>query len=150
MFDWWNFLFFAEKVASGSPSLDIDRESCIRSAMSRAYYAAFMSSKEHSERILDELKSANRELYNVLQEKIRNSKTHERVIKFYQAHPDISYKQIGRLLNVMRNERVRADYRRSGIVVDENNVPINRLSQEWCDEIIMQSKKIKELLEKMT
>jgi uncharacterized protein (UPF0332 family) len=45
-FDWRAYLVLAETLLSSE--LAIDREACLRSAMSRAYYAAFASARQHS------------------------------------------------------------------------------------------------------
>jgi uncharacterized protein (UPF0332 family) len=45
-FDWRAYLTLAETLVASD--LSVDREACLRSAMSRAYYAAFASARQHS------------------------------------------------------------------------------------------------------
>ena len=45
-FDWRNYLTLAETLVSAD--LAADRDACLRSAMSRAYYAAFATARQQS------------------------------------------------------------------------------------------------------
>jgi uncharacterized protein (UPF0332 family) len=45
-FDWGNYLALAETLVSSD--LPVDRDACLRTAMSRAYYAAFATARQQS------------------------------------------------------------------------------------------------------
>jgi hypothetical protein len=96
-FDWTQFLDFA-KALEGSPDAPGPREAALRSAISRAYYAAFHYALER----------ANTEGYAAS----GTGTDHSGVREHFQSHrPDRRRARIAVDLSRLYEHRIRADYR---------------------------------------
>lgn len=93
-FDWSQYLNLAQKL-TGTPD-NLGDEAALRSAISRAYYAAFIKGR------------------NFLRDKesviIPNERTHQYVINTFKNHPDSVRQKIGQRLARLRSYRNQADY----------------------------------------
>jgi uncharacterized protein (UPF0332 family) len=96
MFDWYQYLVLAEHLYDNRDTFS-DREACLRTVISRAYYAAFSSARNFA-RDLDGL---------VLDE---NAQDHGSVKRHYIRAPDRKNKQVGNFLEKLRDSRNKADY----------------------------------------
>ena len=101
-FDWHEFLVFAEELENTSKD-----EAALRSAVSRAYYAAF----NQAERFLRQ-----REI------EIRNTEnSHEAVWNAFERHKDRTWKAVYNSGDALKRKRVLADYREG--------------DQNWSEEV---------------
>jgi uncharacterized protein (UPF0332 family) len=92
-FSWVKYLSVAEAL---SDHMDVDREACLRSAVSRAYYAAFGSARSHArERRLHTRQSAAE---------------HGEVSVFFAQKYGDAGGEIAKLLSRLRTNRNIADY----------------------------------------
>ncbi len=94
-FDWNEYLYIAQELAgrrANRPGL----EAKLRSAISRAYYAAFIQARNH--------------LRDVDGERIPTSNAHRYVARKYAASSDIRRKDIGWKLANLSQIRNKADY----------------------------------------
>lgn len=96
-FDWAQYLFLAQDLAGLSPSVPPSQEARLRSAVSRAYYAAFCEAR------------------NVLRKKGRytpawDDNVHTYVRDQFRRDPNPVYRKIGDDLNRLRIDRNEADY----------------------------------------
>jgi uncharacterized protein (UPF0332 family) len=95
-FDWYQYLVLAEYLYDNRDTFP-DREACLRTAISKAYYAAFCSARNYA-RDLDRL---------VLDE---SAQDHGSVKKHYIRAPDPKNRQVGNSLDRLRDSRNQADY----------------------------------------
>jgi uncharacterized protein (UPF0332 family) len=95
-FDWYQYLVLAEYLYDNRDTFP-DREACLRAAISKAYYAAFCSARNYA-RDFDRL---------VLDE---SAQDHGSVKKHYIRAPDPKNRQVGNLLDRLRDSRNQADY----------------------------------------
>ena len=95
-FDWYQYLVLAEYLYDNRDTFP-DREACLRAAISKAYYAAFYSARNYA-RDFDRL---------VLDE---TAQDHGSVKKHYIRAPDPKNRQVGNLLDRLRDSRNQADY----------------------------------------
>jgi uncharacterized protein (UPF0332 family) len=93
-FDWRDFLDVAEALVKFE--LGISREGLLRSAISRAYYAAFGTARSQA----GVLRSATR----------KSAAEHGELITFYAKHFGAAGEQVAFLLNRLRTLRNAADY----------------------------------------
>lgn len=101
MFDWKHFYALAEFLHQNSNDLDeVDREAAFRTAISRAYYAAFHTARRYAE---------NKSL--VFDDGDYGS--HKRLIETFRQNgqPNNDYGYIANKLDRMRVDRVSADYK---------------------------------------
>jgi uncharacterized protein (UPF0332 family) len=96
IFDWYEYLVLAEYLYDNRDTFP-DREACLRAAISKAYYAAFCSSRYYAV-TFDGL---------VLK---GSAEDHGSVKKFYIRASDLKKKQVGNLLDRLRDFRNEADY----------------------------------------
>jgi hypothetical protein len=106
-FNWVEYLLLAKEMASPSLGLSISHyranpESKERSAISRAYYAAFIMMRNYlstsDENFLRSLNSNGRRI------------SHEQVICYLEKSSDRKLKSLGEDLRTLRNKRNQADY----------------------------------------
>jgi uncharacterized protein (UPF0332 family) len=95
-FDWTDYLQFAEALAL-KPALPGPEEAALRSAVSRAYYAAYCRTRD--------LATDRRELTPT-----RRSSDHTLIIDHFRLDSNPTHRQIGTYLDRLRNNRNRADY----------------------------------------
>ena len=124
MFDWYQYLVLAEHLYDNRDTFP-DREACLRAAISKAYYAAFCSARNHA-RDFDRL---------VLDE---SAQDHGSVKKHYIRAPDPKNRQVGNSLDRLRDSRNQADYSDS----------IDKL-EELAKATISQSKQVHTLLKQI-
>lgn len=94
-FDWINYLILAAEL-SKETSTTANQQAKFRSAVSRAYYAAFNQAKiflEDRDKIT-----------------IQKTNVHKAVINQFQNSPDLTRQKIGNRLQVLRSYRNQADY----------------------------------------
>ena len=94
-FDWNEYLLLAKKLAGDSDVLS-SKEAKMRSAVSRAYYAAIIQARTK----ISELTGEN----------YPHGNTHAWTIKKYNAHPNPLAKSIGSRLKRLKKRREKADY----------------------------------------
>ena len=124
-FDWSNYLHLAEELVRNKPPLLPSEEACMRTAISRSYYSAFCTARNHARD----------------QESFRPSRAgedHGRVIRHFRGAPDHKRRKIGTDLDRLRIDRGRADY--------DDNVPrLDRLTQMSLSQAKEVLRKIKQL-----
>ncbi|NER33006.1 MAG: HEPN domain-containing protein [Oscillatoria sp. SIO1A7] len=94
-FNWTEYLALAQQLA-GKAKISATQESRLRSAISRAYYAAFIQARNHL-RDRDGLA-------------ILRKSTHDYVINQFKNSPESVRQDVGRILKRLRSNRNRADY----------------------------------------
>jgi len=94
-FNWSEYLALAQQLA-GKAQISATQESRLRSAISRAYYSAFIQARNH--------------LRDRMSLSIPRKNTHEYVIKQFQNSSDPIRQQIGEALDRIRYNRNLADY----------------------------------------
>jgi hypothetical protein len=94
-FDWSQYLRLAEELA-GQVTVTPCQEAKRRSSVSRSYYAAFCTARNHL-RDVDKLV-------------IPRKDTHKFVVDAFKNSPDTSRRQIGTSLDRLRVERTQTDY----------------------------------------
>lgn len=117
MFDWYKYLELADQTLQ-----PIGEEEAYRSAISRAYYAAF-----HYSIHLCSIKGIN---YTA---NLNSMSKHKAIIRELQNHSDLEIREIGRKLNKLFNKRNKSDYE------DQPNLDFVRetpLSIQRSEEII--------------
>jgi len=94
-FDWSNFLAVAERLATGELQIP-EREACLRSAISRAYYSVFGVARSHAreDRVRTRMSGAE----------------HGEVILFFSTRYGTVGEEIAAKINTLRRLRNRADY----------------------------------------
>jgi len=101
MFDWGNYLALADNLLNPKEDGTHD-EACLRSAVSRAYYAVFHRARDFAVSknniLLDSIKSQRHSEHLSLQE-------------FFTGDSDLTYKQIGADLSRLHRKRVDCDYK---------------------------------------
>lgn len=117
MFDWNNYLKLAEELSK--PHINIDsNEACLRSAVSRAYYAVYHKAKKTAENkdssLLKEIKS---EPVSDVRGGDRRRGDHEVIAEFWSRYSGCVFSDIGLNLGRLHKERVKCDYYDK---VDEN------------------------------
>jgi uncharacterized protein (UPF0332 family) len=95
-FDWADFLTFAD-VLLREPNSPGPGEASLRSAISRAYYAAFCSARNFA-----------RDREGLMPH--RTPRDHQRIMAHFQMAPDRTRRKIGIDLSRLRDNRNRADY----------------------------------------
>lgn len=95
MFDWHEYLRLASELA-GHPIAPANEEARLRSAISRAYYAAFCKCRNY-------LQMQGYQLY-------RESLAHTQVRNLFKQSQDRRLKQVGHHLDRLRSDRNMADY----------------------------------------
>ncbi len=123
-FDWYQYLVLAEHLYDNRDTFP-DREACLRAAISKAYYAAFCLARNYA-RDFDRL---------VLDE---SAQDHGSVKKHYIRAPDPKNRQVGNLLDRLRDSRNQADY----------SDTIDKLD-ELAKAVISQSKQVHTLLKQI-
>jgi uncharacterized protein (UPF0332 family) len=103
-FGWTEYLNLAREM-EGSATKPPTREARMRSAVSRAYYAAFIQARNHL-RDIDRIQVPRRD-------------AHEFVIRNFIASPNIQRRRIGWNLRSLRDVRTHADY--DDVVLDLPN-----------------------------
>lgn len=94
-FDWAEYLNLAQELV-GQTTIPSSKEAKLRSAISRAYYAAFCKARNHLR---------DREGHV-----IPKKNTHWYVIDQFNGSPDKLHRWVGRDLERMRRDRNKADY----------------------------------------
>jgi uncharacterized protein (UPF0332 family) len=94
-FDWSEYLHLAQEL-TGQAVTPPSQEAKLRSAISRAYYAAFCLARNH---LLDKG-------YPVP----TDGRAHKYVPQKFKSRPDLSHRQIGENLDRLREDRRKADY----------------------------------------
>jgi uncharacterized protein (UPF0332 family) len=94
-FDWTEYLTLARELTEPSPT-HTSQESRLRSAISRAYYAAFIQARNHL-----------RDKEGI---RISSVQSHQFVIKRFLHSPDGRRKRVGHDLYILREDRNKADY----------------------------------------
>ena len=92
-FDWHDYFLFAQKLTA-NPNLPGPEEAALRSAISRAYYSAYIQSRRWAE----------------ARGLIISGSTHKAVIDYFKQSRDKSQKNIGYELDRLRLYRTEADY----------------------------------------
>lgn len=92
MFDWEEYLQLAEDLHEQEE--DTPQEAEDRSAISRAYYAAFHDALQHAPHSIQSARS----------------KKHRKLIDHYEAGHTSEEREVGRLLGTLRDNRNAADY----------------------------------------
>jgi len=95
-FDWAEYLSLAKKLAHQAGA-NPEQEACKRSAVSRAYYAAFVRARNYLR---------DNEAVNIPP----NGQAHRIVRKRFQTSPSLERTTIGQYLDRLRRDRNRADY----------------------------------------
>ncbi len=108
--DWINYLNIAKAVYSGSGSL-ASEEACCRSAISRAYFAAYN---------ISDIRQTTKEKGN----KPYGLGEHARLIAYYKQHQDIKRKAIGTSLDRLKDFREFSDYHYPRGRVRISNFPV--------------------------
>jgi uncharacterized protein (UPF0332 family) len=105
MFDWHEYYLFAGELLSQADSSSY-KEAMLRSAVSRAYYAAF-------HRACDYLRALN--IYPTRQQfEGSRRETHRFIISIFLNNPDHpEWDEIGQMLETLKNLRQKADYIKS-------------------------------------
>jgi uncharacterized protein (UPF0332 family) len=105
MFDWQEYYLLAAELLSQADSSP-HKEAMLRSAVSRAYYAAF-------HRACDYLREVNK--YPTWQEfKVSRKETHRLLIDIFMDNPDCpEWNEIGQMLYSLKDFRQKADYAKS-------------------------------------
>lgn len=96
-FDWREYLTLADNLYSNCGNFP-NKEACMRAAISRGYYAAFCTARNCA-RDNDGLALNN------------TGRDHGDVKNFYIGASDVNRKQVGNLLNRLRDLRNTADYK---------------------------------------
>ena len=94
-FNWSEYLALAGQLA-GKAKISATQESRLRSAISRAYYAAFIQARNH----LRDKDGLSLPRLNI----------HQYVINRFKNDPDLTRQKIGSNLKIIRYNRNRADY----------------------------------------
>jgi uncharacterized protein (UPF0332 family) len=118
-FNWSEYLHLADAL-----SLQKETESCLRSAISRAYYAAFCEARNYARN--EGLKLSESAL------------DHDAVTNYYEASPVGFRKKIGADLRRLRVFRNRADYDDAMVRVDA-----------FCDASLKQAHEVLNYLKKI-
>jgi uncharacterized protein (UPF0332 family) len=94
-FDWSNYLTVAERLASGDLRI-AEEEACLRSAISRAYYAVFGMARSHArqDRVRTRMSGAE----------------HGEIVVFFSRRYGAVGEEIAAQMNNLRRLRNRADY----------------------------------------
>lgn len=95
-FAWAAYLTLAEALFQARATF-ADQEACCRAAISRAYYAAFCSARNHA-RDNEGLTLSN------------TARDHQTVFVHYAQNPNAQHKAIAATLHRLRQRRNRADY----------------------------------------
>ena len=95
-FDWSEYLDLAQELA-GQATSPSSQEAKLRSAISRAYYAAFCTARNHLR---------DREKHSIP----RGGQAHPYVRDQFKQSPDKVRKKVGENLNRLRIQRNKADY----------------------------------------
>ncbi len=107
MFDWQEYYWLARDLLSLADSLPKGKrprkEAMLRSAISRAYYAAFHAARDYLKKVKE---------YPTEQEiKASGKGTHQFIIDIFIANPAYpEWDEIGQRLNPLKSSRHRADY----------------------------------------
>lgn len=94
-FNWSEYLQLARQLA-GKAAISADREARLRSAISRAYYAAFIEARNY----LRDGKGYS----------IPGKNTHRYIIQTFKNDANLDYQKIGQNLERLRVRRNQADY----------------------------------------
>lgn len=89
-FNWLDFLKVADDL------LKYDEECYLRTSISRSYYGAFGTARH----LLEDKKV----------KAFSHQHIHKELINYLMGHPDAMYRKIGFKMNILRKERVKADY----------------------------------------
>ncbi|MFZ3073879.1 MAG: hypothetical protein WA093_01985 [Minisyncoccales bacterium] len=101
MFDWNNYLVLAENLLSPKDDGTYD-EACLRTAVSRAYYAVFHCARDFA------INKNNILLQDI---KLQKHTEHTSLQEFFSGDTDLRYKQIGADLSRLHKKRVDCDYK---------------------------------------
>ena len=96
-FDWSQYFVLAQELA-GQPSQPPGEEARLRSAVGRAYYAAFCTARNHLR---------DKEGHSIPS----SARAHECVIKAFKKGPDTQRCEIGENLARLREHRNKAEYK---------------------------------------
>lgn len=111
-FDWAKYLDLAKELIRNKGNLSSE-EACLRAAISRSYYSAFCTARNHAR---------DKEGF-VLS---RTGEDHGKVIRHFLRAPDHKRKKIGTDLDRLRIERAKADY-------DDSYVHLEKISPMWTN-----------------
>ena len=95
-FNWSEYLTLAQELINTSPASPI-KEADFRSAISRAYYAAFCQARNHL-------------VYRDRESIPHSVNAHEYVVRRFENSSDATRQKIGQLLHHLRSTRNIADY----------------------------------------
>lgn len=93
-FDWTHYFILAKKLAGWSITVPIDNDANLRSAISRAYYAAFHEVDK----------------FLAIDKFPGGGQRHAAIIQYLQSNQDRNLNKIGNNLNRLRSDRNKADY----------------------------------------
>lgn len=96
-FEWGDYLKLAEALVEAETT-----EAYLRTAISRAYYAAFHAAKQRAEHTL-----------NTSTPRFRS---HRWTIDFFLSSPRSHDRHIGRILQRLKKDRVKADYKERSVI----------------------------------
>jgi uncharacterized protein (UPF0332 family) len=114
-FDWSHYLTLANKLAVEANTLpEGEKEAALRTAISRAYYAAFKKAEEFLllKNEIDPIKRSSRRRIPAGTFDDTNPGSHLRVIFAFQNSRSQDRIRIGRLLDILKYYRENADYQR--------------------------------------
>ncbi len=124
-FDWGEYLVLAHQLA-GFLDDEVSEEAKLRTAISRAYYAAFHAAQTHLRE-----KDLERGIPPT-------GRAHQFVAEKYSTHPDETRQKIGTNLERLRSKRIYADYRNSFRSLPNETKYTLRLAQkilEWLETL---------------
>ncbi len=108
-FDWADYLSLAQEL-SGNMVSQASQEAKLRSAISRAYYAAFCKARNHLR---------DKEGYLVTQE----VEVHQDIRNEFKRSDDKEHRQIGQHLDRLRRDRNKVDY-------DDNVASLDKMTKQ--------------------
>lgn len=135
MFDWSDYLKLAEELSKPCMSID-NSEARLRSAVSRAYYAAFHKAKktaENKDGIL--FKEIKNELVSDKRGGERRRGDHEVVAEFWSRYSSHIFSDLGLNLGRLHKERVKCDYYDEVKNIDKNVIRIIEDAKEILNKI---------------
>jgi len=121
-FEWRDFLIVAREFSNKNN--DIRNEAYMRSAISRAYYGAFCTSRDKAG------------LTNYSPNTNGDIGVHEKVIKTYKDSSDKTEKLIGKNLDELRRKRNNADYHKYIGVMRDNAERAIEMAEEILQNLV--------------
>ena len=117
-FDWSGYLILAQRLA-GQGRTPVPPDAMLRSAISRAYYAAFNKARWHLRYVEFDINIPD------------TGDAHAYVRQQFETHPDIRRKEIAVNLERLLGARKRADYRDTFSRLEGTA----QLSLQWAEEV---------------